>query len=155
MAVRNPFLGMFASMAWTAILAALLSLPVVLFAYLALPSEVSLFYRVAAFAIAGAIAGRTGTFSWAAFPAAFLGGFVSYAAFNALAAPPVDLLFAAIHATVAGLASWAVAIAHMAKVTPEVQLENAEKRRCRLCGARVGPRAQRCWSCRASLNRIT
>jgi len=155
MTVRNPFLGMFASLAWTAVLATLLSLPVLLLAYLALPAEVSLFYRVIAFVLAGALAGRSGTFAFAAFPAAFLGGFVSYAAFTAVLTPPADLLFAAIHATIAGLAAWAVAIRVMARVTPEVLLENAEKRRCRMCGARVGPRARRCWSCRASLNRIT
>ena len=154
MAVRNPLLGIFAALAKTAVLAPILSLPVVLFRFLGLPSEVPLFYEVAAFAIAGTVAGRSGTFSWAAFPAAFLGGFVGYAAFTAVAAPPMYLLYAAIHATIAGAAAWAAAAARMAAVTPGLRLENEETRRCRACGARVGSHARRCWSCRATLTRL-
>ena len=154
MAVRNPIVGLFATMLWTAILAPLLSLPVLLFPLLGLPPEVPLFYRIAAFAIAGAFAGRTGTFAFAAFPTAFLGGFAGYVVFAALATPPVDLLFAAAHALVAALAAWASATALMSKVRPEMRIENEEKRRCRMCGSRVGPKARRCWSCHASLNRI-
>jgi len=155
MAVRHPLLGVLVTLVWTAILAPLLLIPIVVFRWLALPAEISLFYGVAAVAVAGAVAGRSGTFAFAAFPVAFLGAFLGYAVFTAIATPPVDLLFTAIHATVAGLAAWAVATVKMAKVRSKVNLENEDKRRCRLCGARVGPRATRCWSCKASLNRIT
>lgn len=154
MAVRNPLVGIFVALMWAAILAPVLSLPVVLFNALALPMEVALFYEVTAFAIAGALAGRSGTFGWAAFPAAFLGGFLAYAVFNALVAPPMYPLYAAFHATIAGAAAWASALHRMTRVTPELTLENEEKRRCRACGARVGSHARRCWSCRASLARL-
>ena len=154
MAVRNPLIGIFVALAKAAVLAPLLSLPIVLFRILGLPLEVPLFYEVAAFAVAGAIAGRSGTFGWAAFPASFLGGFLAYAVFNSLAAPPMYLPYAAIHATIAGAAAWAVALHRMTTVTPELRLENEERRRCRACGARVGTHARRCWSCRASLSRL-
>ena len=155
MAVRNPFLGIFATLGWAAVLAPLLYVPDLLMPLLGLPSEVPLFYGVAAFAIAGAVAGRSGTFAWAALPAAFIGALAGYATVAAVAALPVNLLYAAIHAAVAGAGAWARATSFMAKVTPEIHIENEEKRRCRMCGARVGPRATRCWSCRASLHRIT
>ncbi|TLZ53442.1 MAG: hypothetical protein E6K18_00125 [Methanobacteriota archaeon] len=155
MAVRNPLLAVFGTLAWAAILAPLLCLPLLLFRFLGLPQELAIFYGIAVFAVAGFVAGRAGTFAFAAFPVGFLGGFVGYAVFFSLAFPPMSLLFAAIHATVEALAAWAAALRVMAKVTPEVRLENEEKRRCRLCGARVGPKARRCWSCHGSLNRIT
>jgi len=154
MAVRNPLVGIFVALAKAAILAPILSLPIVLFGFLGLPMEVALFYEVAAFAIAGAFAGRSGTFGWAAFPAAFLGGFFAYVVFNALAAPPMYPLYALIHATIAGGAAWAAALHRMAKVTPELRLESEELRKCRSCGARVGSHAHRCWSCRATLSRL-
>ncbi len=151
---RNPFSGLFVALVKTAILVPLLSIPLVVFTFLGLPLEVSLPYGVAAYAIAGAIAGRSGTFAWAALAASFLGAFVGYAAF-ALFVPPMDLLVATIHATVAALASWASALWHMRRLTPDLIIANEKQRRCRLCGSRVGIRATRCWSCRASLNRIT
>lgn len=155
MAVRNPLAAVFTTLFWAAVWASLLSIPILIFRLLGLPPEISLLYGIAAFAITGAIAGRSGTFAFAAFPVAFLGSFIGYMVFNAIAIPPADLFFATIHGTIAGLAAWATATAKMAKVRSMVQLENEDKRRCRLCGARVGPHARRCWSCRASLNRIT
>lgn len=155
MAVRNPLVGLLTTLVWAAVLTALLSLPLLLFTYLALPSEVALIYGVAVFAVAGAVAGRSGTFAWAAFPTAFIGAFVGYAAFNLLFYAPMNLLYATIHATIAALGAWASSVSHMSKVRTEVRLESEDKRRCRMCGVRVGPRANRCWSCRASLNRIT
>lgn len=154
MAVRNPFTGLFLTLLETALLVPLLLLPILVFLWLALPREVPLFYAVAAVAIAGALSGRTGTFAWAALAASFLGGFVGYGTFTLLA-PPADLLYTVIHAAVAGLASWASAVQFMGKVTPEIVLEGARQRRCRMCGSKVGAKAVRCWSCRASLQRIT
>ena len=155
MAVRNPLVAVLATLLRAAIITPLLLVVILVFRFLGLPTEVSLFYGIAAVAMAGFMAGRSGAFAFTAFPVGFLGAFVGYASFVAVLVPPLDLLYAAIHATVAALAAWAAATALMARVTPEVQLENEEKRRCRMCGARVGPRATRCWSCRASLNRIT
>ncbi len=157
MAVRNPLVAAFGTLAEAAIFAPLLAIPLVLFTYLSLPllPLISLAYGIAAFAIAGFLAGRAGTFAFAAFPVAFLGGFLGYIVFFAIAFPPVNLLFAAFYALVEALVAYASASRRMSKIAPEVRLENEEKRRCRLCGARVGPRATRCWSCRASLNRIT
>ena len=155
MEVRNPLVAVFASLAKAAVLVPLLLIPVVAFRWLALPSEVALFYGVAAVVIAGTLAGRTGAFAFAAFPLSFLGAFVGYGVFVAIVSPPVNLLYVAIHATLAATAAWAAATRLMAKVVPEVRLESDLKRRCRMCGSRVGPRARHCWSCRASLNRIT
>ncbi len=155
MRVQNPVTALFGTLLWAAVLSGLLLIPTWVFRALAFPVEVPLFYGVAALAMAGAIAGRSGTFAFAAFPTAFIGGLLGYAAFVALVSPPVDLLFALAHALIAGMAAWAVASRKMAKLRREVRLENEEKRRCRMCGARVGSHARRCWSCRASLNRIT
>lgn len=155
MAVRHPLAGLLTTLLWVTILVPLLLLPILIFRFLGLPAEVPLFYGIAAVAIAGAVAGRSGTFAFAAFPVTFLGAFLGYSAFVAIADPPISLLYAAIHATIGGAAAWAAATAVMARVHEQVELENEEKRRCRLCGARVGPHARRCWSCRASLNRIT
>lgn len=155
MAVRNPLVAVFATFAEAAILVPLLSVPVLVLRLLALPPEVVLFAGVALVALAGFLAGRSGAFAFTAFPVAFLGAFVGYAAFAAVAVPPLDLLVVAIHATVAALAAWAAATGFMAKVKSEVLLESEDKRRCRLCGSRVGSKARRCWSCGASLNRIT
>lgn len=154
MTVRNPLTAALVSLCWTAILAPLLAIPIVVFRYMGIPPEVSLFYGIAAFAIAGAVGGRSGTFAFMAFPVAFLGGFLGYVVFFSIAGPSVDLLFAVAHATIAGLVGWAVAIRSMAKIRREVQLENEDKRRCHMCGTRVGPKAKRCWSCRASLTRL-
>ena len=158
MAVRNPLLGLFATFGWALALTSLLSLPVLLLEALSLPREFPLFYRIAAFAAAGVLAShlaRASTFGWTALPTAFLGGFLGYIAFGAILSLPVDLGFAAIHATIAGVGAWAFASVRELKDTPEVRLESEDKRRCRLCGSRVGPKARRCWSCRASLNRLT
>jgi ribosomal protein L40E len=155
MAVRNPLVAVLATLLRAAIITPLLLVATLVFRLLGLPLEVSLFYGIAALAVAGFMAGRSGAFAFTAFPVGFLGAFVGYATFVAVLAPPLILLYAVIHATIAALAAWAAATGLMARVTPEVQLENEEKRRCRLCGARVGPKATRCWSCRASLNRIT
>ncbi len=155
MAVRNPLAAVFTTLFWAAVWSSLLSIPILVFRLIGLAPEIPLFYGIAAFAITGAVAGRSGTFAFAAFPVAFLGSFIGYMVFNAIAIPPADLLFATIHGTIAGLAAWATATVKMAKVRSKVELENEDKRRCRLCGARVGPHARRCWSCRASLNRIT
>src|SRR2546427_3679692 len=157
MAVRNPLVAVFGTLAEAAIFAPLLAIPLVIFSYLSLPflMLISLAYGLAAFAIAGFLAGRAGTFAFAAFPVAFLGGFLGYFVFFAIAFPPVNLLFAAMYATIEAGAAWASATRRMSKVHAEVRLENEEKRRCRLCGARVGVKATHCWSCRASLNRIT
>jgi len=158
MAVRSPFLGLAATFAWTAALTSLLSLPVILFEALGLPQEVPLFYRIGAFAAAGALAIRLShaiTFGWTALPIAFLGGFTGYIAFGAIVGPAIDLGVAAIHATVAGVGAWAASTFLEPKLTREVRLESEGKRRCRVCGARVGLKARRCWSCRASLNRLT
>ena len=154
MAIRNPFTAAFLTLAEAAALAVLLRAPVLAFGPLGLPPEVPTFYVVAAFALAGWLAGRSGRFPLAAFPAAFLGGFVGYAAFALLVGAPADLVHAAIHAAVAGAGAWASATWRMATFTPESALENAETRRCRMCGARVGLKARRCWSCRSSLSRI-
>src|SRR3990170_2551060 len=51
------------------------------------------------------------------------------------------------------VAGWASAKRHVATVRAEVKLENDEKRRCKMCGVRVGLWAKKCWSCRASLAR--
>ena len=155
MAVRNPLVAVLATLVRAAVLTPLLLVVTLVFRFLGFPTEISLFYGVAALATAGFVAGRSGAFAFTAFPVGFLGAFIGYASFVALLAPPLDLLYAVIHATVAALAAWAAATGLMARVAPEVRLENEEKRRCRMCGARVGPRATRCWSCRASLNRIT
>jgi ribosomal protein L40E len=154
-AVRNPLVAVFVTMFEAAIFAFLLCLPLLVFPILALPVEVSLFFAVAAFALAGTLAGRAGTFAAAALASSFLGGFIAYAIFFAIFFAPLSLGFAAAHGLVAGLGGWASAARRMTKVRSEVQLENVEKRRCRGCGARVGPRAKRCWSCRASLLRTT
>lgn len=154
MIVRNPFTALFITLLETALLVPLLLLPILAFLWLDLPREVPLFYAVAAVAVAGAFAGRTGTFAWAALAASFLGGFVGFGTFTLLV-PPADLLFTTIHAAIAGLASWASAVQHMGRVTPEIAIEGDRQRRCRMCGSKVGTKAIRCWSCRASLQRIT
>ncbi|HEV8595796.1 MAG TPA: hypothetical protein VGR51_09730 [Thermoplasmata archaeon] len=155
MAVKNPLAAVFTTMLWALLWSALLSIPLLIFKWLAFAPEISVIYGVAAFAIAGALAGRSGTFALAAFPVSFLGAFLGYMLFNAIASPPASLLFATIHGVIAGLAAWATATAKMAKVRSIVTIENEDKRQCRMCGARVGTHARRCWRCRASLNRIT
>ena len=148
-------MALFIALVETVILASVLALPILLLKFLGLPPEVPLFYGVAAFAVAGVFAGRSGTFPVAALAVSFVGGFAAYATFASLATPPLNFAYAAIHGAVAGFAAWSSGKWRMAKVTPEVALENAEKRQCRMCGARVGSKARRCWRCRASLNRIT
>jgi len=138
----------------TVLLTPVLCLAVFLFAFLGLPSEVTLFYEVAAFAIAGAVAGRSGTFPWAAFPVAFLGGFIGYVVFFSLATPPMVLPYAIVHAAIAGSWAWVAAKAGMEAPVPARVLESEEKRQCRSCGVRVGMWANKCWSCRASLHQI-
>ena len=155
MAVRNPLVALFMTLFETAIFAPLLCIPLLLFPQFALPAEFPLFWGVAAFAIAGGIAGRSGTFASAAFVTTFLGGFIGYAVFFGLAFSPLNLLFTVMHGLVAGVAGWASAKRHVATVRAEVKLENDEKRRCKMCGVRVGLWAKKCWSCRASLARST
>jgi len=141
----------------TAIFAPLLCIPLLLFPYLGLPFEfeITLFWGVAAFAIAGGLAGRSGIFALAAFALTFLGGFVGYVVFFGLAFSAANLLFALIHGLVAGVGGWGSAKRHIVKFKAEVLLENEEKRRCKMCGVRVGLWAKKCWSCRASLARYT
>ena len=141
----------------TAIFAPLLCIPLLLFPYFGLPfgSEISLFWGVAAFAVAGSLAGRSGIFAMAAFALTFLGGFVGYAVFFGLAFSPANFLFAAIHGLVAGVGGWAAAKRKFVKLKAEVLLESEDKRRCKMCGVRVGLWAKKCWSCRASLARLT
>jgi hypothetical protein len=135
----------------------LLCIPLLLFPYFGLPlqSEIALLWGVAAFAVAGGLAGRSGIFAMAALALTFIGGFVGYAVFFGLAFSPANLLFAAIHGLVAGVAGWAAAKRKFVKIKTEVLLENEEKRRCKMCGVRVGLWAKKCWSCRASLARLT
>lgn len=153
--VRNPLRAIVVTLFEAASFAPLLCLPVILFALGGFPVEVSLVWGVAAFAVAGMLAGRSGTFAVGAFATAFLGALVGYGAFFALAFPPVDMGFAAVHALIAAVGAWATATRVMAKVTADLKLENEDKLRCKMCGERVGPRARRCWSCRASLARYT
>ena len=156
MAVRNPLVAVLTTLLKAMILVPLLlSIPVLVGLAVPLPREVTLVLGIVSVVIVGVLAGRSGTFAFASFPVTFLGTFIGYSVFVVIAAPPLNILYAALHATIAALAAWAAATALMARVAPEVRLENEEKRRCRMCGARVGPKASRCWSCRASLNRIT
>ena len=76
MAVRNPLVALFMTLFETAIFAPLLCIPLLLFPYLGLPFEfeITLFWGVAAFAIAGGLAGRSGIFALAAFALTFLAG---------------------------------------------------------------------------------
>ena len=151
--IKNPFTALFETIVWTAFLCTLLSIPIVIFRYLAMPTLLLIVYGVIAFAAAGAVAGRSGTFNWAALPAAFLGAFLGYTVFMTIFVPPLSLLYALIHAAIAGLSGWAAATVRMTSIKARVHLESEEKLRCRVCGVRVGPRARKCWSCRASLER--
>jgi len=155
MAVRNPLVALFMTLFETAIFAPLLCVPLLLFPFFGLPSEISLFWAVAAFSVAGGVAGRSGIFALAAFAQTLLGGFLGYVVFFGLAFSSANLLFALIHGLVAGVGGWAAANRHVVKFKAEVQLENEEKRRCKGCGVRVGLSAKKCWSCRASLARFT
>jgi hypothetical protein len=133
----------------------LLCVPLLLFPELGLSPEVSLFWGVAAFALAGGVAGRAGTFPWAAFAVTFVGGFIGYAVFFGLALLALNLVFMILHALIAGMSGWASATRHVSGVRMKVHLENEEKRRCKMCGVRVGIWAKKCWSCRASLARYS
>ncbi len=155
MKVRNPLVAVLVTLLEAALFAPLLCIPLILLSLGGLPSEVSLAWGFAAFAIAGFLAGRSGTFAIAAFATTFLGGLIAYGVFFSLAFPPVDMRFAALHALVASAVAWATARRRMKKVTALVKLENDEKLRCKMCGSRVGSRAKRCWSCHASLARYT
>lgn len=147
-------MAVFASLLRAALSASLLCLPMVLFKLGGFPSEVSLFWGVGAFLVAGFFAGRSGTFPIAALATAFLGGLIAYGVFFALVAPPVDAGFAVIHALIAAAGGWAASQGRMVRVKDMVQIENEDKFRCKACGVRVGPRAKKCWSCRASLSRL-
>jgi ribosomal protein L40E len=155
MAVRNPVLAVLATFVATTAIVPLFLLAVLGLRLLSVPADIVFLCGVAAVAIAGFLAGRSGAFAFTAFPVSFVGGFAGYALFASFANPPLGLLGAAFHATVTAVAAWASATRHMGQTVPEVRLENEDKRRCRMCGVRVGPKARRCWSCRASLNRIT
>ena len=152
--LRNPIVILFVTLLGAVVLAILLLMPLLLLRLLALPVGVTLGYSVAAMAFAGGYSGRSGAIPFVAFPIAFVGSFVGYSMWSALASPPMNLTFSAIYGTIAAAACWGVASWKSSKLQKEVRLEGDAKRRCRACGARVGERARRCWSCRASLNRI-
>ena len=155
MAVRNPLVALFMTLFETAIFSPILCVPLLLFPPLGLPVELSLLWGIAAFAAAGAIAGRFATFAATAFVMTFIGGFIGYAVFFGLAFAPVNLLHTAMYALIAGVGGWASAKRRASVVREEVDLEAADKRRCKVCGVRVGLWAKKCWSCRASLARYT
>ena len=153
-AVRNPLLAFLATLVESAVFAPLLSIPIIMLQFYNFPF-LAFFYSFAAFAFAGILAGRSGTFSLAALPVGFIGGFLGYMAWATFVVPPVMMLYALVYGAIAGLGAWASASWHMSRVKPMImRLEIEEKRQCSACGARVAPKARACWSCQASLSRM-
>lgn len=149
MAVRNPLAGFGITILVATALSAVFVWPVVTF----VPAFFEFWTFTLGFLLfaSGVLAARSSYLGSLGFLGGFIGGFVGFYIGESLFWPntyPFLLAVAmAFFCGLGGLVSGKLGILKIERASRVAQ----SYRRCKRCGARVGPQAEKCWSCKAAL----
>lgn len=147
MAVRNPLAGFVLTILVALGLSAVLVGPAALLPYL----EFRLFYLAFALFGAGVLAGRNAYLGVLGLIGASLGAFVGvYVGEVVFWWNTYEVVLAALLALPCGLGGLVTGKLGIRRIE-QASADAPVLRRCKRCGSRVGPKAEKCWSCKASL----
>jgi ribosomal protein L40E len=149
MAVRNPLAGFGITILAAMALSAIFVWPVITF----VPPYIEFRTFVLGFLLfgAGVLAARSTYLGSLGFLGGYIGAFVGFYIGESLfwwnTYPFLLALGMALPCGLGGLASGKLGVLKIERASRVAQ----SYRRCKRCGARVGPQAEKCWSCKAAL----